>query len=106
MCPDVYRSSGEQEPDERFEPGELRHLVPGNHGRLLDPRRTPVTLTAVSLADGMFQVRIEAFEDAGATWRLPFEDVGRDTSSLRGSRGPRARSSPACATHRSAWARS
>ena len=55
----------------------MRHLVAGNRGRLLDPRRTPVTLTAVSPADGMFEVRIEAFEDAGATWRIPLEDVGR-----------------------------
>jgi hypothetical protein len=77
VCPDVYQSSGKPEPEDRFDPGELRHLVAGNRGRLLDPRRTPVTVTAVSLHDGTFEVRIEAFEDAGASWRVPLEDVSR-----------------------------
>lgn len=74
---DVYESSGDPEPDDRFEAGALVHLVPGNRGRLLDARRTPVTLSAVSTADGTFEVRIDAFEDEGATWRVPLEDVGR-----------------------------
>lgn len=77
MCPDVYESSREPEPEEHFQPGELRHLVAGSQGRLLDPRRTPVTVTAVSLPDGMFEVRIDAFEDTGACWRIPLEDVRR-----------------------------
>jgi hypothetical protein len=77
VCPDVYHWSGAPEPEDHFEPGELRHLVAGNRGRLLDPRRTPVTVTAVTLLDGTFEVRIDAFEDAGASWRVPLEDVSR-----------------------------
>jgi hypothetical protein len=57
-------------------PGELRHLAPGNAGRLLDTRRTPVAVTRVDAALGVFEVEIGAFEDAGARWELPAEDAG------------------------------
>lgn len=77
MCPAVYRSEPGSQPDASFEPGVLAHLVPGNTGRLLDPRRTPVRVGRVRMADGMFEVEIAAFEDAGAIWDVPFEDVGR-----------------------------
>lgn len=72
----VYQRDPEMAPDADFEPGDLVHLVPGNRGRLLDPRRTPVLLTTVREATGMFTVRIEAFEDRGAEWEIPFERVG------------------------------
>jgi len=49
--------------------------VIGNQGRLLDARRTPITITAVVLETGGFEVEIGAFEDAGARWELPLEQV-------------------------------
>ena len=49
----------------------------GNRGRLLDPRRTPVVVTDVAPNEGGFEVQIEAFEDQGARWELPLEEVGR-----------------------------
>jgi hypothetical protein len=75
--PPVYRSDSDTAPDADFEAGEYRHVVPGNRGRLLDDRRTPVTVTALALTSGMFEVRIDAFEDEGAHWELPIEDIGR-----------------------------
>jgi hypothetical protein len=72
----IYQRDPEPADDSRFEPGALRHLVPGNRGRLLDTRRTPVVVRAVALEPGMFEVEVGAFEDAGARWQLPFEHVG------------------------------
>ena len=62
--------------DDQFDPGMLSHLVPGNRGRLLDPRRTPMVIVALELPTGHFIVRIEAFEDRGAEWHMPLEAVG------------------------------
>src|SRR5262245_29808022 len=62
-------------PDSEFEPGALRHLVAGNAGRLLDPRRTTVRIERVRLEIGAFVLEITAFEDRGARWTLPLEDV-------------------------------
>jgi hypothetical protein len=73
----VYATDPHAAPDSDFEPGALRHLVPGNRGRLLDARRTPIAVTAVVPDRGAFEVEIGAFEDAGARWELPLEDVGR-----------------------------
>jgi len=73
----IYRSDPNSEPDSSFEPGALHHLVAGNRGRLLDARRTPVTVTAVDLETGEFEVEITAFEDQGAHWRIACEDVAR-----------------------------
>jgi hypothetical protein len=73
----IYASDPEPEPDTDFLPGELRHLVAGTRGRLLDARRTPVTIIAVAAATGAFELEIGAFEDAGARWELPLADVGR-----------------------------
>lgn len=73
----VYQSDPGRPPDEAFEPGHLRHLVPGNTGRLLDARRTPVTVVAVRPQIGFFDLRLDAFEDAGAIWEVPLEEVGR-----------------------------
>jgi len=81
----IYQSDPDAAPDSGFEPGELRHLVPGNAGRLLDPRRTPVTVTEIRPASGTFCVRIEAFEDAGAIWEVPMENA-RHYQFARGSR--------------------
>jgi hypothetical protein len=72
---DIYEHNRTAASDDGFEIGRLEHLVAGNRGRLLDPRRTPVTITGLDLDSGMFGVVIEAFEDKGARWRMPFEDV-------------------------------
>lgn len=71
----VYERDPHMAPDSDFEPGALCHLVPGNAGRLLDARRTPVSVVSVDEESGMIQVRIEKFEDAGAFWEIPFERV-------------------------------
>jgi hypothetical protein len=73
----IYASDPNPAPDSDFVPGELGYLVAGNRGRLLDARRTPVTVTATDPDHGAFEVEIGAFEDAGARWELPLEDVGR-----------------------------
>jgi hypothetical protein len=44
---------------------------------LLDARRTPVTLVDVAVERGAFVVRVEAFEDAGATWELFLGELKR-----------------------------
>lgn len=73
----VYESNPDPEPDSAFVPGDLAHLVVGNHGRQLDARRTPIAITAVAPEVGAFEVELRAFEDAGARWRLALEEVGR-----------------------------
>lgn len=72
----IYESDPERAPDREFVAGELSHLVVGNVGRLLDARRTPITVTAVNPDLGAFDVEIRAFEDVGARWQLPLDDVG------------------------------
>lgn len=71
----VYASDPLARPDSDFEPGTLRHLAPDARGRLLDPRRTPVTVVEVRPAVGFVDLRIDDFEDAGAVWQVPLEDV-------------------------------
>jgi hypothetical protein len=73
----IYRSDPDAAHDSEFAPGELRHLVVGNRGRLLDARRTPITVAAVAPDKGAFEVEIGAFEDAGARWELPLQEVQR-----------------------------
>jgi hypothetical protein len=80
----IYLSDPPGAPDAGFVPGELRHLVVGNRGRLLDARRTPVTVTAVAPRTGGFEVEIDAFEDVGARWELPLQDVRRFQFDRRG----------------------
>lgn len=63
--------------DSAFESGTHAHLVVGNRGRMLDPRRTPVRVLELRAAIGAFVIRIEAFEDEGAEWEIPFEEIGR-----------------------------
>ncbi len=75
--PPIYAADPEPDSDDAFEPGELAHLVAGNHGRLLDARRTPVTVTAVSPEIGAFEVEVGAFEDAGARWELALDEIDR-----------------------------
>lgn len=77
MDAEVYQSDRDAAPDRDFAAGELRHVVVGNRGRLLDARRTPLLITAVSPERGEFEVRIEAFEDRGARWELPIWEIKR-----------------------------
>ncbi|HJZ66754.1 MAG TPA: hypothetical protein VKF81_01315 [Blastocatellia bacterium] len=71
----IYESNEIRLPDSEFESGEYRHLVIGNCGRLLDSRRTPIKIIDIRRSIGIFVVRIEAFEDKGALWEIPFEEV-------------------------------
>lgn len=71
----IYASDPDAAAD--FVAGELRHLVAGNTARLLDVRRTPVTLTGVRPGRGDFGVRVEAYEGAGARWVQALGDVTR-----------------------------
>ena len=73
----VYQHDPDAVGDEAFEPGTLAHLIAGRSARMLDPRRTPVKVIGVDPARGEFEVEVGAFEDAGARWRLPIEDVAR-----------------------------
>jgi hypothetical protein len=43
---------------------------------MLDPRRTPVTIARVDDATASVELVVEAFEDRGARWLLPIEDIG------------------------------
>ena len=60
-------------PDSQFVPGSLELLAIGNKTRLLDRRRTPGVIEAISYDEGMFRWRIADFEDKGKYWDLPFE---------------------------------
>lgn len=73
----IYQSDPDAAPDSDFEPGSLRHLVVGNSGRLLDPRRTVVTIVGIHVETGFVTLRLDAFEDAGSTWDVPFEEIDR-----------------------------
>jgi hypothetical protein len=65
----------DQAPDSDFEPGELHHLVPGNTGRMLDTRRTPIAVQSIDADLGTFEVKVLAFEDRGASWVIEAERV-------------------------------
>ncbi len=82
----IYASDPDAAPDSEFTPGELSYLVPGNRGRLLDARRTPMMVTATVIERGAFEVEITAFEDAGARWELPLWDVARFQFAPTGAR--------------------
>ena len=71
----IYASDPASAPDSEFVPGDVRWLVPGNAGRLLDARRTPVTVVGVVAERGAFVVEVGAFEDAGARWELALGEV-------------------------------
>ena len=62
-------------PDTDFVPGALALLVPGNTGRMLDRRRTPVRVAALRPETGTWTCEVMGFEDQGARWELPFESV-------------------------------
>ncbi len=71
----IYQHDPGTAPDRDFLPGRLGFLVAGNEGRMLDPRRTPIRIVGCNHAEGMFELEVEGFEDSGARWWIPFEDV-------------------------------
>ena len=73
----VYQFNPDMLPDTSFHPGNIKYLVPGNEGRLLDSRRTPLRVLDVKRTSGFFVVEILDFEDKGARWELPLERVDR-----------------------------
>ena len=73
----VYQFNPDMLLDTSFHPGDLKYIVPGNEGRMLDPRRTPVRVLDVKHGSGFFVVEILDFEDKGASWELPLECVDR-----------------------------
>jgi hypothetical protein len=73
----IYQFNHEMLPDTCFHPGDLKYIVPGNDGRLLDSRRTPLRVLDVKHTSGFFVVEILDFEDKGALWELPLESVNR-----------------------------
>ena len=76
MSPNWFQFDPDCAPDTNFEPGELHHLCVGNEGRLLDFRRTPVRVLRLCDETGLATIEILAFEDKGALWDLPYEDIG------------------------------
>ncbi|PZS37024.1 MAG: hypothetical protein DLM58_00495 [Pseudonocardiales bacterium] len=64
----VYQSDPSSADDSGYEPGSLAHLVVSNPARLLDPRRTPLQVVAVTVETGLMRLRVLAFEDVGALW--------------------------------------
>jgi hypothetical protein len=71
----IHESDPDQAPDGDYERGEFHHLVPGNAGRMLDTRRTPVAIGSVDPDLGTFEVEVLAFEDRGARWLIEVERV-------------------------------
>jgi hypothetical protein len=71
----IYESDPDAAPDDEYVIGEMRHAVAGNRGRLRDVRRTPLSITSVEPDRGEIEVRIDAFEDRGARWRLPVWEI-------------------------------
>jgi hypothetical protein len=77
MAEAIYQSDPEAASDAEFVPGTLAYAVVGNRGRLLDARRTPLSVSDVIAARAEFEVLIEGFEDRGARWRLPVWEIAR-----------------------------
>jgi hypothetical protein len=86
----MYQADPGSLPDGQFAAGEPGWLVPGNEGRLLDARRTPVRVRYVDVSLGFFEIEILAFEDTGASWQMPLEDVTKFQFSKDGTRAEAA----------------
>ena len=97
----VYQFNSDMLPDTYFHPGDLKYIVPGNEGRWLDPRRTPIRILEVKPASGFFIVEILDFEDKGARWEVQLESVD---ASLRKEAPKRAKPTAHCTRRQShAW---
>jgi hypothetical protein len=73
----IYQYDENKQPDSEFHPGSYKDIVPGNEGRLLDPRRTPISILDVKPDSGFFVIEIRDFEDKGAQWEMPLEQVDK-----------------------------
>jgi hypothetical protein len=71
----IHQFNPAMAPDTEFVPGDLSYLVPGNEGRMLDRRRTPIRVVKILPATGTWVCEVRAFEDVGAHWELPIESV-------------------------------
>lgn len=71
----IYQSNPDRASDDDFEDGGVEHMVAGNRARQLDWRRTPMTVVAVRPDVGFCTMRIDDFEDVGAVWDVPFENM-------------------------------
>lgn len=71
----IYEGPDHPPSDDGFCRGDLASLVVGSRGRLLDARRTPVVVVRLDEQTAMFEVEVRAFEDQGARWRVPFEEI-------------------------------
>src|SRR5688572_7317982 len=88
MSPTWFQFDPNRARDTDFEPGELHHLCVGNEGRLLDFRRTPVQVMRMCDATALATIEILGFEDKGALWDLPYEEVGKCQFKKGSSRAP------------------
>jgi len=71
----VYQSDPDRRPDSDYEPGRFDHWLPGNRGRIMDHRRTPVRVAGLRPEAGFVLVEVTGFEDRGAVWEVPLENV-------------------------------
>jgi hypothetical protein len=74
---EVHQRDPDARPDSEYEAGGSHHLVPGNRGRMLDARRTPIRVDTLCPDIGSWRCEVMAFEDRGAMWTLPVESVTR-----------------------------
>ena len=95
----IHQFNPDMAPDSEFEPGVLAHLVPGNRGRMLDPRRTPIQILSLKPAIGSFVCEVLDFEDRGASGICPSRMCAG--SSSRAIRAPRRRRSSGRSRRRS-----
>jgi len=71
----VHQFNPDMAPDSEFVRGALKHLVVGNRGRWMDPRRTPFHIVSIVPHTGQVVIEIDDFEDRGTRIEIPFERV-------------------------------
>ena len=71
----IHQYDEKMRPDQEFISGDLSFLVEGNHGRLLDGRRTTGFIEKYDPASAIFRWRITKFEDKGKYWEMPAEAI-------------------------------
>jgi hypothetical protein len=52
----IYEYNPDMLPDACFQDGSLKYIVPGNEGRMLDGRRTPVRVLEIEEAEAILFV--------------------------------------------------
>lgn len=95
-----FESDPQRAPDSDFESGVLEHWCAGNDGRLLDFRRTPVRIRAISCSTGLATVEIMALygdrgnESSVSRSRSPVDCRCREPGVLTGSHGTQRHGPP------------